>query len=265
MVEQADRYLINSVLRAALILQSFSFNKTSYTNAELSKKLGLSRSTLTRLLYSLEKAGFLERDDKTGEYKLTHELYRIGTIYINKIDIHKEAMPLLYDLASSCKESVCLGILHKSEISYLGRVESSQSIVTRSLVGTKLPAYCTAIGKVILAHLEEKDLNAFFEAVELKPYTPKTITDIIQLKNHLEMIRNQGYAIGDTEHTREIKSVACPVYSNTGQVIAGVSIVGPAFRMLQKRLTKELIPALLEVSRTISERLGYQGVERQVS
>lgn len=74
MVEQADRYLINSVLRAALILQSFSFNKTSYTNAELSKKLGLSRSTLTRLLYSLEKAGFLERDDKTGEYKLTHEL-----------------------------------------------------------------------------------------------------------------------------------------------------------------------------------------------
>ena len=79
------------------------------------------------------------------------------------------------------------------------------------------------------------------------------------------MIRKKGYAIGDTEHTREIKSVACPVYNNTGHVTAGVSIVGPAFRMRQKRLSKELIPALLELSRKISERLGYIGVERQVS
>jgi DNA-binding IclR family transcriptional regulator len=120
-------------------------------------------------------------------------------------------------------------------------------------------------GKVLLAYLKEKDLNAFLKAVELKRHTPKTITDIVQLKTHLEMIRKQGYAIGDTEHTREIKSVACPVYNNRGHAIAGVSIVGPAFRMRQKRLTKELIPALLELSRTISERLGYQGVEKQVS
>ena len=259
MAEQTDRYLINSVLRAALILQSFSINKTSYTNAELSKKLELNRSTLTRLLYSLEKAGFLERDSKTGEYELTHELYRIGTIYINQVNLHREAMPLLSELASSCKETAHLAVLHKTEVFIIDRVESTQSVTTRSLSGTKLEAYCTGTGKVLLAHLNEEDLDAFFEAVELKPLTRNTITDIEPLRRHLETVRKQGYAIDDTEHEMELKSVACPVYDNRGSVVAAVSIAGPVFRMTKKRIFRELIPAVTETTEKISARLGYQG------
>ena len=161
MPEQSDRYLINSVLRAAHILESFSLEKTSYSHTELSKKLKINKSAVTRLLYSLEKAGFLEKDPANGRYRLTVKLFRIGSVYISQVDLHKEAMPYLSELASLYKETAHLGVLHEHEVFFIDRVESSQSIRMRSLVGSKLPAYCTAIGKVILAHLEEKDLEKY--------------------------------------------------------------------------------------------------------
>ena len=143
---QSDRYLINSVLRATQILDSFSFEKPTYTNTELSKKLRLNKSSVTRLLYSLERTGFLERNGKTGEYRLTHRLFRIGSVYINQVSLHREAMPLLSELAASCRETVHLAILNEFEVFYLDKVESSQSIGMMSRVGNRSPAYCTGVG-----------------------------------------------------------------------------------------------------------------------
>ena len=154
-----DRYLINSVLRAAQILESFSANKFHYTNSELAIKLGLNKSTMTRLLYSLEKAGFLVRDPKTREYRLTHSLFCIGNVYINQIDLHKGAMPLLAQLSESCKETVHLAVLREFQVFYLDKVEGPQSISMTSAIGETNPAYCTGVGKVLLAYLNEKKFS----------------------------------------------------------------------------------------------------------
>jgi DNA-binding IclR family transcriptional regulator len=115
-----DCYLMNSVLRAAEILKSYTREKTAFTNSELAKKLGLNRSTVTRLLYALEKAGFLVRDERTREYSLAYWVYRIGNVYISKIDFHKEAMSLLAQLSASCKETVHLAVLREFQAFYFG-------------------------------------------------------------------------------------------------------------------------------------------------
>ncbi len=252
-----DRYLINSVLRTARILEAFSFEKPAYTNSELSKKLHLNKSTVTRLLCSLEKAGFLQRETKTNEYRLTHRLFRIGSVYISQVDLHSEAMPLLSELASSCKETVHLAVLNEFEVFYLDKVESSQSIGMMSRVGNKSPAYCTGVGKVMLAHLSEDDLEKFFRSIDLKRHTPNTITDPVKLQRQLNRIRELGYAIDNAEHESEVKCVAAGIRDNSNEVVAGISVSGPVFRMSADRMKNELIPAVKQTARMISRRLGY--------
>jgi len=254
-----DPYLINSVLRAARILESFSFQKPAYTNSELSKVLGLNRSTVTRLLYSLERAGFLERNGKTREYRLTHRLFRIGSVYINQVSLHTEAMPLLLNLASWCKETVHLAVLNDGEVFYLDKVESPQSIGMRSRIGNKSPAYATGVGKVMLAYLDEGILEAYLKSTKLKAHTTKTITDSVTLRKHLRKIREQGYAIDTGEHEADVKCIAAPVRGENGDVIAGISISGPVFRINQEEVETKFINAVRETANAISNRLGYLG------
>jgi len=259
MPEQTDRYVINSVLRAAQLLESFSFKKAVYTNTELSKKLRLNKSTVTRLLRSLEKAGLLKKNSKTGEFKLTSKIYRIGSVYIAQSSLHTEAMPVLTELASSCKETVHLAILNEFELFFLDKVESSQSIAMMSHVGNKCSAYCTGVGKALLAHLDKQDLDTFFRSVELKRYTPNTITDPAELRLHLEKVKQHGYAIDNVEHEAEVKCVGAPVRDKSGRVVAGISISAPAFRMNQESILKKRISGVKKAAITISRRLGYLG------
>ena len=257
MPDQTDRYVINSVLRAAQILESFTFVKSAYTNSELSKQLRLNKSTVTRLLRSLEKAGFLKKNIKTGEFRLTSKIYRIGSIYISQSSLHTEAMPVLTELASLCKETVQLAILNGFEVFYLDKVESSQSIAMISRVGNKSPANCTGVGKVIMAHLDKKDLDDFFCSTELKRYTPNTITDPAKLRLHLEKVKERGYAIDNAEHEVDVKCVAAPVQDRDGIVVAGISISAPVYRMNIESILKKRISAVMKAASTISKRLGY--------
>jgi len=253
----SDLHIINSVLRAAQILDSFNPQKPVYTNTELSRKLGLNKTTVTRLLYSLEKAGFVERDPKTKEYGLTHKLYRIGSVYISQVDLHRVAMPELAKLGSFCQETVHLVILNEWKAFYLDKVESPQSIRLISSIGNTCPAYCTGVGKVLLAFLPEEELKGFFRSVELKRYTPNTICSPKELKVHLKMIKEQGYAIDDSEHEPEVRCVAAPVYGRNGSVIASISIAGPVYRMTREKMERELVQAVKSTAHTISKKLGY--------
>ena len=152
-------YLINSVLRAAKLLECFSLEKSALTNSQLAKMLGLHKSTITRLVYSLEEAGFLRKDQKTGEYSLTYRLFQIGSVYINQIGFRTEARPLLSELASSIQETVHMAVLSDFEVFYIDKVEGSQSVGMMSRIGNKSPAYCTGVGKAMLAFLPEEELD----------------------------------------------------------------------------------------------------------
>ncbi|MEW6665374.1 MAG: IclR family transcriptional regulator [Thermodesulfobacteriota bacterium] len=259
MPERADRYAINSVLRAAQILESFSLEKPSYSHSEISKKLGLNKTAVTRLLSSLEKAGLLERHTETGRYSLTVKLYQIGSVYINRTGLPEAARPVLSELAASCNESSHLTILHEFEVLYIDRVECAHPIRMMSHVGRKLPAYCTGTGKVFLAHLSEQDLKRFFRAVKLKPFTPRTLTSREALRRELARIRMQGYAVDRAENEVEVVSVAAPVRDRSGEVVAAVSAAGPVYRITEEAIRQRIAPAVMHAGAMISTRLGYSG------
>lgn len=258
------RYTINSVLRALQVLESFSFEKTAYTNSELSKKLGLSKATLTRLLSSIQRAGFLSRDSKTGEYRLTHRIYRLGCVYLSQLNFYTEARTLLTGLSASTQETVHLVIFDGRNIVYLDKVESPHSISMKSRIGFNFPAYSTAGGKVLLADLDAVQLKKYLLSVELVAFTPNTITDPEKLRHCLACVREQGYAIDNIENEADVKCIAAPVRDNTGRALAAISVSAPVYRMNKVSTEKKIIAALLQTTHALSKRMGYIAARQTV-
>lgn len=254
--DQEDRYIIPSVIRALRILESFSLQKSTYTNAELSRKLDLNRSSVTRLLYSLEKARFIKRDKKTAEYQLTHKAYQVGKVYIKQVDFHTVSMPIIKELSAKCGEACHLGFLDEMKVLYLDWVESTRPVSLASITGKKLPAYCTGIGKIFLAYMDEASLSSYFREIKLNRYTANTVTNPEILKKQLQQVRAQGYAIDNAEFEPDVISVSAPIRDETGDLVAGISVAGPDFRMTSEVLEQLIIPQIQQASNEISTRLG---------
>lgn len=252
-----NRYSISSVLRALNILKLYSFDKTEFTNKELSEELGLNKSTVTALLSSLDEGGFLEKDEKTRGYRLTHLIYRLGRIYINQIDLHKVAIPLLTELAVYYNESVHIGFLNKFKVYNMDSIESTQPVGIRISKHISHDAHSSAIGKVLLAYLDQEEIEDYFQTVNLRRYTSNTITSKVELRNHLLRVKENGYALDDGELFEDVRCVGAPVYDSSGKVIAAISISGPVFRMTREKIERAYISAVREVSMKISQKLGY--------
>jgi DNA-binding IclR family transcriptional regulator len=181
----------------------------------------------------------------------------LAAAYLQQVTLHTVAMPLLRQLAASCQETCHLAVLDGMEVVFIDQVESPRSITLRSHAGVKLPAYCTGAGKMLLAHLDEEELNLFLGAVKLEAFTENTITDRGSLKKHLEQIREQGFSVDNMEYQHEVRSAAAPVKDNTGQVIAAISIVGPGFRIKNPKTLEKHIAAARDTAARISRQLGY--------
>jgi DNA-binding IclR family transcriptional regulator len=254
-----DRYAINSILRAFQVLDAYTFEKSSYKFSDLVKKLGFNKTTLVRVLASLVKAGVLELDNQSKEYRLTYRLFQIGNIYRDRMDLYDVALPFISKLSSSTEETVHLAVLNNYQVLYIGKIESSQSISIRSRIGSANPCYSTGLGKAILANLDESEIESFFCNVKLERFTPNTLSDPEELRLHLRRIREQGYAIDEGENEAEVKCVAAPIFNSEGRCIASISIAGPVFRMTREKINSEYTPAVKETAQNISRRMGYGG------
>jgi IclR family KDG regulon transcriptional repressor len=253
-----QRYSINSVIRALKILDSYSFQKSAYTNNELSKKLGLNKSTITALLSSLEEGGFLEKDERTREYRLTSKLFQLGRIYVGQVDLRKVAIPLLTELAVSCHETVHIGFLNKFTVVNIETIESNNPVGIRITNDVPTDANGSGMGKALLAFLDEEELEEYFAKVELRRHTPNTITSKEELKKHLARVKENGYAIDDVELLDDVRCVGAPIFDGTGKAIAAISISGPTYRMTREKIDKEYVAAIKETAAKISRKLGYQ-------
>jgi DNA-binding IclR family transcriptional regulator len=208
-------------------------------------------------LYSLEKARFIQRNNKTGEYRLTHKAFQVGRVYIRKVDFHKASMPILKELTAECREASHLGILDEMQVLYLDWVESTYSVSLASLTGRRLPAYCTGVGKNFLAHMDAKDLATYFQNTELIQYTDNTITDPGALTAYLKRVKTQGYAVDNAEYQPEVISVSGPVIDEAGEIVAGISVAGPVFRMGDETQLDKIISLVKKASIEISRQLGW--------
>lgn len=256
---------VQSVERAIAILKSFSLERPEWGVGELSRELGLHKSTVSRLVTTLERGGLLARSPETRRYRLGIDLIGLAAQVVSYLDVREVARPLLRQLATDCQESVNLVVLespspshqHAWQVVNLEQfIPPARQVKNIGRVGRRMCAHCTAAGKTLLAHLSPEELARTLSS-ELERYTPHTITDPRQLRLELEQVRQQGYAIALEELEEGLHAVAAPIHDHTGQVIAAASIAGPAYRVTSEHLP-HLAAHLTEATRDISVRLGYK-------
>jgi DNA-binding IclR family transcriptional regulator len=227
----------------------------------LSEKVKLPMGTTHRLLASLAYFGFVTQDLMSKQYHLGFKLVDLGNALLDQIDLRTVARPYLMDLTQKANEAVHLVVLDQKEALYLDRVESDENrlgLQMASKVGMRVSAHSSGVGKVLLAAFSENELNDFIKVKGLPRRTEKTITDADQLKEHLKMVRNQGYAVDDEEDHLGTRCVAAPVRNELGHVIAAISVSGPTIRITWKKIQDRFKDLVLDTALDISRQLGFQ-------
>ncbi|HEY7762111.1 MAG TPA: IclR family transcriptional regulator [Actinomycetota bacterium] len=222
---------------------------------ELGRKLDVHKATASRLIATLAERGFVERDPISEKYRLGFGLISLAGAAVGGNDLVRAARPILDDLAERTHETVNLGVLSGESVVYIDQVTGTRSIVSVSWVGQRTPLHCTSNGKVLLAYATDAERERML-STPLTRLTPRTITDLRKLRAQLAEVRARGYAQTLEELEEGLNAVAAPVRGMSGDVIAALSVSGPAFRMRAvdlPRFGKLTADAALAVSR----RLGY--------
>ncbi|HJZ63393.1 MAG TPA: IclR family transcriptional regulator [Candidatus Acidoferrum sp.] len=253
-------YNITSVQRCLRLLSLFAQASDGLSASDVAKQSGLPVSTVHRFLVNLENAGFLAYSH-TGRYHLGIASFSIGHAARAQLDIRRLSYPYLHALNQSTRETIHLIVRHGLSAVYVEKLDSPEKLRIFSHVGASVPLYCTAVGKVMLAYLPEKELDETLQQIELRQMTPNTISDLAELQQHLQRVRKNGYAFDLEEHELHIRCVAAPIWEPNGVVNATLSLTAPVVRMSLPRLRK-LAPLVQEIGLRISRDLGYQGAGR---
>ncbi|RQD78720.1 MAG: IclR family transcriptional regulator [Candidatus Syntrophonatronum acetioxidans] len=249
---------VQSVERALLLLEILSEVGEPTTLSELSEKANLNISTVHRLLHTLMANHFVEQDLNSGKYRLGLRLFEIGSKALYSLDIRQVAKPHLQEVVHKCNETANMAILEQGEVVYIEQVESQNTIKMFARIGSRGPAHCTAAGKALLAYQEMPELERIISSKGLPRFTDNTITEPDKLKEKLEKIRKQGYALDLEEMDEGVNCIAVPIMNHEGKVIAAISISGLASRMSRDRLEEIHREYLKEAGHKISQDLGYK-------
>lgn len=248
----------SSSLRRALDLLSFIASATERGSSprltEIASQSGINRSTVARLLEPLIDARLVDQEPDTGRYRLGPQTARLGQIYLEHFDVHAVAGPVLQALVDESQETAHLGIRDGTDVVYVDKYESPLSVRTVSRIGSRQPLYSTAMGKVLLAYAGSSVLDAVMQDA-LPQRTANTITNPEALKAELDRVRTEGYAVDDQENESEIRCVGAPLFNHRGQVLAAISVSGPATRMPIERLG-DLSKFVMSAAAEISTRLA---------
>jgi len=255
---------IQSIERAADILELFLLVSPELSIKEISEHTGLSKSTVHGIIKTLEYKGYLQQNPDDLKYKLGMKLFQLGNAVGNRLDIGKIARPLIQDLVAELKETVHLVILDRDEVIYVEKVEGPHSLSIYSQIGKRAPIHCTGVGKAILAFQPDGEIDRLLRQAVLTPFTDKTITDKQQLKEHLKLVKQQGYAIDDEEIELGLKCIAAPIFNHQGKAVASISCAAPVTRFGEERIPR-VIAGVRNTADTISRRLGYQASSAPVS
>ena len=251
-----SNYIIQSVAHALDVLEEFKGDAVELGVTELSKKLKLHKNNIFRLLATLEARGYIEQNKSTENYRLGLKSLELGQTFIRQMGLLRQARQTLEQLAEKANETTYLAIIRNHDVIYLDVVEANQTVRVASRVGLRLPPYCTAVGKVLVASDSEEEIRKRLPE-HMEKRTPKTLVDPKALIEHLKKVNAQGYAIDDEEFEEGVRCIGAPVRDYTGNVVAAVSISGPAMRMTEKKIVDDLVQAVKQAADEISRRLGY--------
>ncbi|WP_037081600.1 IclR family transcriptional regulator [Pseudonocardia spinosispora] len=247
---------LSTVRNAARLLKTFLPHEEELGVAELARRLGLGKSSVHRLLATLLDEGLLERDPRTGRYRLGIVMFELGEAVRVHMDLHAAAGAALIALRERTGESAQVAILDVPDVVYVDRVESPHTFRLYTDAGRRAPLHCTSSGKLLLAHRPDADQDAFLATARLEPVTRHTVIDAEQLRVELATIRSRGWAESVNERQIGLASIAAPIRDLTGEVVAAISAGAPLSRF-QAVARKRLTQAVVDAGQTASRRLGW--------
>jgi len=247
---------IQSVRRAAALLRAFGGGVSELGVSELGRRLDLHKSTVSRLLATLESEGLLERAPGSDKYRLGHEILRLAGQMQPGGDVRTVTRPFLVELAEATRETTNLAVLDGAEAHNVDQVTGPHLVRIGNWVGRRTPLHCVANGKALLA-FQSPDVLERLTAGPLAAFTPLTITEPALLLRELAEVRAQGYATALGEIEDGLNAVAAPVFGAEGRVLAAISVSGPAYRITPERLP-EFAALTVEAGRKASARLGLR-------
>ncbi|BAF58658.1 MAG: IclR family transcriptional regulator [Pelotomaculum sp.] len=248
-----ERHTIQSLERAIMILEYLRRGPTSLS--ELSRELGLHKSTVFGLLQTLAWHNYVHQEEKTGQYSLGYRVLALGSAYLENCDLRKVAVPYLRQLVDEYGETVHLVIMDDGQVVYVDKIDSPQSIRMVSRIGRRLPAHCTGVGKAMLAFLPEEKVKLIVEKHGLPGFTPNTITTWERLVEELARIRKEGVSFDREEIEEGLCCVAAPVIGYYRQPIGAISVSGPKLRMTEEKMSL-IAGSLKEIAAEISRQMG---------
>ena len=245
---------IQSLERGLLIIQAFSKENPTLTVSEASKITTLSRPAVRRILLTLESLGYAESTD--GHFSLTARVLSLGYAYISSKNIWDIAHPHMKNLVEQTGESTSISVLDHVEIVYVARIPTKRIMMISLDVGSRLPAYATSMGQVLLANLSPDELTKYFNDTVLTSFTKQTVIDQAQLQKKLIQVKKDGWAFVEQQLEEGLSSLAAPIRNTEGKVIAAINISSHADRINSEMLKDNLLPLLLKTAEDISKEIS---------
>jgi len=259
--EQKPGNLVQTIERVAAIFDVMAQNAQAISLKELSAKVGLPKGTTHRLLSSLAYFGYVRQVLENKNYQLGFKLVELGNCLLDQLDLRAQARPFLTSLSKETRETVHLVVFDQNEALYVDKVEADEKpggLQMVSRIGSRMPGHCSSVGKVFLAALSDSELDTLIKEKGLTKRTGNTISDPEKLKQHLKVIRQNGFAVDDEENEKGIRCVGAPIFNQQGQVVAALSISGPTVRITKKVIQQTLKNAVVRTALDISREFGYQ-------
>jgi DNA-binding IclR family transcriptional regulator len=251
--------LVQSVERSMILLEKLAEEKNGIGITRLSEMVGLHKSTVHRLLGTLMSRGYVEKKIDSDKYKLGKKILFLASSILDSMDLRKIARPYLRKLANTTNEVVHLSILDGDEAVYVDKLESdymNSSVRMNSQIGKRVPLYCTAVGKVLVAHLDDAAIRAIVKEESMIKLTEKTITNMDDFIEEINRVREKGYALDDVENEEGIRCIAVPIYDKDKKITASASVSGLTIILNGEKL--ELVKEeLIKTCKLISYQLGY--------
>ena len=243
---------VRAVERALDILLCFTREEPTRSLTQIAESVHMSKTTVHRLLATLENKRFITRDKISGLYRLGFRFIEMASLVLQDVELHRWAHPYLQSLSTEFGETVDLSILDGSHVIYLEVIESPQRLKLAAAVGQRLPAFCTASGKALLAYLPAEEVRKIL-GENLTEYTDRTPVSIPEILADLRFTAERGYAVSEQEYEKDINAVAAPIFDADKRPVASIAIVGPSFR-----LTKERFPLLGDSLRKMTQAISNE-------
>ena len=251
----SDSY-VQSFARGLDVIRSFGAAAPRQTLTEVAEATGMTRAGARRILLTLQTLGYVRADGRV--FELTPKILDLGFAYLTSMPVWHSAQPVMDDLVEQTHESCSIAVLDGQDVVYVMRVHTHKIMSTNLGIGSRLPAFWTSLGRVLLAELPQPALNDLLQARDRSQFTRFTVQDDAALLAQIDQVRTQGWCLLNQELEEGLTSVAAPIRNAGGQVVAAMNISGQANRTTPEIMQGELLPHLLHAAGRVSGMLGYQ-------